>query len=156
MARTLCDRFWDKVNKTAGCWLWIGGKGGQAGYGQIRLGSVVDGTRRHVYSHRLSYEMHYGPIPKGMFVLHKCDSPSCVRPDHLFLGSHSENMADMKNKGRSLMGEKNVMAKLTLPQVRAIKTRLSLGWTQRKLAKEYGVTFQAINLIAVGKNWAHI
>lgn len=156
MARTLGERFWSKVKKTPGCWLWIGSKGGQGGYGTIRLGSVVDGTRRHVYSHRLSYEMHHGRIPKGMFVLHKCDTPSCVRPDHLFLGSHAENMEDMRNKGRSSVGEKNVMAKLTLPQVQAIKDRLSNGWTQRKLAKEYGVTFQAINLIAVGKNWSHI
>lgn len=156
MAKTLSERFWAKVRKTENCWLWIGGKGGQGGYGLIRVGSIIDGTRRHVYAHRLSYEMHHDVyIPKGMFVLHRCDSPSCVRPEHLFLGSHKENMIDMRNKGRSGLGEKNSMAKLTLQQVLAIKTRLSFGCTQRKLAKEYGVTFQAINLIAVGKNWAH-
>lgn len=95
-------RFWRHVEKTDGCWLWVGGRA-NGGYG--RFGALPD---RIVYAHRFSYELHKGPIPDGMFVCHSCDNPSCVRPDHLFAGHNVDNVRDMVAKGRlrSFNGQK--------------------------------------------------
>lgn len=91
--RPLADRFWAKVNKTEGCWEWTGAKG-RGGYGQL----YVDG--KDVRAHRVSWELHHGPIPKGMFVCHHCDNQPCVRPEHLFIGDNAANMRDAFAKGR--------------------------------------------------------
>lgn len=92
-------RFWAKVDRSGECWEWIG-KPTTHGYG--RLERAPQGQRRGapVYAHRASWELHYGPIPEGLNVLHHCDNPPCVRPTHLFLGTHLDNMADMFAKGR--------------------------------------------------------
>ena len=89
----LGERFWAKVNKTETCWLWTGGKR-PFGYGFIWY------EGRNLSVHRLSFEMHHGPIPEGMVVCHRCDVPSCLNPDHLFLGSQSVNVTDCVQKNR--------------------------------------------------------
>lgn len=86
-------RFWRGVKKTDTCWLWARALTGE-GYGNIWVNKKV------VHSHRFSWELHNGPIPKGVLVLHRCDTPRCVRPDHLFLGSQMDNTHDCINKGR--------------------------------------------------------
>jgi hypothetical protein len=101
------QRFWTKVNKNGpppahlprlgGCWLWIA-KAQIRGYGSIA--GVVNGKRRPLYAHRVSWELTYGPIEGELEVLHRCDTPLCVRPDHLFLGTQQENLADARAKGR--------------------------------------------------------
>lgn len=83
----------------SGCWLWLGSVNND-GYGLIRIGSRRDGSRRLVKAHRLSYEVHVGPIPLGLEVLHRCDVPACVNPAHLFVGTHLDNVNDMLTKGR--------------------------------------------------------
>jgi HNH endonuclease len=90
-------RFWAKVNRQPhGCWLWTGATAGHMGYGTIGAGG---GTK--LVAHRLSWELHHRkPIPDGMLVCHHCDTPRCVRPDHLFLGTHDDNMLDAAVKGR--------------------------------------------------------
>lgn len=89
-------RFWSFVdNPAAGCWEWTGGTT-QFGYGAFRK----DG-RIQVNAHRYAWELTYGPVPVGLYVLHRCDNPKCLRPDHLFLGTHLENMADARAKGRT-------------------------------------------------------
>jgi HNH endonuclease len=87
-------RFWFRVDKTGDCWTWTGGKS-RNGYG-----AFWTKEKRLVRASRFSYEQHYGPIPNGMVVCHRCDNPPCVRPDHLFLGTQSDNMRDMWQKGR--------------------------------------------------------
>jgi hypothetical protein len=92
------ERFWSKVEMIPfhDCWEWVGCKV-PAGYGQLRLGGKKE---PNLFAHRVSYVIHNGEIGKGLFVLHKCDNPSCVNPRHLFLGTHQDNMNDMKAKGR--------------------------------------------------------
>ena len=98
---TLEERFWSKVDKSGECWLWLGSKGPD-GYGYLGTG-----TSKSARAHRVAYWVVYGSIPNGQFVLHHCDNPSCVRPDHLFLGTQQDNMNDMVNKGRSAKGDRS-------------------------------------------------
>lgn len=96
--KPLTQRFWAFVKKTKGCWLWIGtlAKGKWGGYGSIRLPY----GKGMIKAHRLSWEMRFGPIPKGLQVCHSCDNPACVRPDHLFVGTQSDNQKDCEKKKR--------------------------------------------------------
>jgi hypothetical protein len=105
--RTLTDRFWPKVNKHSGlfwngteCWVWTAATV-PPGYGHISIGHA---TR---YAHRLAYEFVHGPIPAAQCVLHHCDNPSCVRIEHLFLGTQTENIRDRDTKGRQCRGERH-------------------------------------------------
>lgn len=91
-------RFFDKVNKTEGCWIWTAGLRGKTGYGAYKLnGKTID-------AHRVSYELHNGLIPKGMYVCHTCDNRKCVNPNHLFLGTAKDNYQDAVNKARIIKG----------------------------------------------------
>jgi hypothetical protein len=140
-------RFWSKVKKASGCWLWTGAVG-KVGYGNFGTGGGVT-----VGAHRFSYELHCGPVPDGKLVLHRCDNRLCVRPDHLFLGTHKDNTADASNKGRLARGERQGGAKLTADQARTIYTSEK---TQDQLAAEFGVSQAQVYRIRAGRAWAHV
>lgn len=153
-------KFWKYVQKSEdGCWLWIGARTGQ-GYGSLSVGYP---ERIHVPAHRLSYELNVGPIPDGLWVLHACDNPPCVRPDHLFLGSCQDNVDDKCAKGRQAHaggwnpGEKHGMAKLTEQIVRAMRhDRNVLKLSQPAIAMKYGVSLSQTNRIVRGLGWKHL
>lgn len=130
-----------------GCWLWTAAVDGK-GYGAFRMGKMEQ-------AHRASWLLHCGPIPEGMCVCHKCDTPTCVNPDHLFLGTVLDNNADRDAKGRTrgARGEHNEASKLTESDVRAI--RLALG-TQTEIAASFGVDKRRIGLIRRHQAWRHV
>ena len=132
------------MSKLGPCVEWEGAK--CRGYGRVG---------KSQYAHRAAWERANGNIPKGICVLHKCDNPACVNVDHLFLGTHADNMADMVKKGRSPRsnGEKDGNSKLTEDQVRAIRTDNRL---HRKIAAEYGVTRANISYIKRRNTWRHL
>ena len=147
--RPLQIRFWEKVKKTKTCWNWIGSIDDR-GYGSIGVNGI---TKR---AHRLSYEMKKnGPIPKGMFVCHKCDNRACVNPNHLFLGTAKDNTQDMINKGRDVhaIGENAGSTKLTKRQVLEIRKRYANGESTRQLAKDFPISHGSIWKIVAGKTW---
>lgn len=95
------ERFWARVDKSEECWVWTSTKNSQ-GYGMVIVQSPGDPSiPLHIRAHRLSYLLHFGPPPDRLMVLHRCDNPPCVRPDHLFLGTAADNARDMASKGRA-------------------------------------------------------
>lgn len=145
------QRFWSHVSIVSGeCWRWRGGKRGQ--YGVFFYQGKREGA------HRVSFIINFGPIPRDRDVLHRCDNPLCVNPDHLFLGTHAENMHDMKAKGRAKApcGDKANAGKLNTEQVRQIREYLKMGLSQRTIADFYGVSSAAISNIHTGTTWNHL
>jgi|SRR5687767_12543532 len=137
------ERFWQHVDKSSSCWIWIGTILGN-GYGQMK----IDG-RKHL-AHRVSWQLNQGQIPEGLLVLHKCDNRPCVNPDHLFLGTHADNNQDARNKGRAKgakAGEQHHNAKLSDFHIRNIRFLKSIGIKQITLARVYGVSPQHISKI---------
>lgn len=141
------ERLWSQVKKTEGCWEWTGGTD-RDGYGRFFE------MRR---AHRFSWYLHNGPIPDGLHVLHTCDNPPCVRPDHLFLGTNTDNVADKIAKGRGQFGERHGMAIITESQVSEIRQRYAAGGiSQTALGAEYGLSQTGISQIVMKKCWKHI
>jgi hypothetical protein len=132
----------------SGCLLWTGGQS-QKGYGAYLT------KKKWTLAHRASWEHHRGPIPAGLFVCHKCDVRLCVNPDHLFLGTGADNVADMDAKGRRAMrkGEAHPLAKLTNSAVVAIRADTR---SIRRIAASFGVSSTAIRDIKNRKSWGHI
>ena len=131
-----------------GCWIWV--KSWYLyGYGKLYFAGEI-------YAHRVSYKAFKGDIPEGFNVCHTCDTPPCVNPDHLFLGTKANNSADMVAKGRQTKGEKRPNAKLRETQVREILTKDKTGLPQPELARYYGVTKSTISSIVRGKRWKYI
>ena len=146
-------RFWDKVVPIlSGCWIWTGATNADD-YGRFSI------SGRNHHAHRVSWEIHNGPIPTDMWVLHKCDTPSCMNPEHLFLGTHQDNMDDMVDKGRasSCLGESNPNTKLTEEQVLEIRELLAnTDMLQREIAELYDVCQMAISEINTGRRWSSV
>ena len=152
-SRDAAERFWEKVDRRGPdeCWEWTGSRTRQ-GYGLFRLHSRQSMQR----AHRVAYTLHYQKIPDGLHCLHRCDNPSCCRPDHLWLGTNEENIRDRDMKVRcragvsTPCGERHPRAKLTQAQVAEIRQSSDL---QSVLAKRYGVAQNTISKIRLGQRW---
>lgn len=138
-----------KLNPSNGCIEWVAAVS-RDGYGVFH----TDGNRTRS-AHRVAFEMHKGAIPSGMFVCHRCDNPICVNPDHLFLGTHAENMRDRNAKRRQAgaIGETNGRAKLSAQDILSIKGERG---PQEQLAQKYGVSSSHISRIRRGETWRHL
>jgi hypothetical protein len=155
--RSVVDRFNAYVTERGdGCWVW---KGPITLYRYGRMSVGTPPNKKEYQAHRLSWELHRGPIPDGLYVCHHCDNPPCVNPDHLFLGTQSDNMCDASRKGRVRGGVKvgsaNGNSKLTEFQAREIRD----SWpavSHRKLAEKHGVSRSLVRFITKGANWKHV
>lgn len=150
--RPVVERFWDHVEKSDNCWLWTGCPSA-FGHGKISMGGIGS---KEVGAHRLSWEIHCGPIPDGLSVLHTCDVPACVRPDHLFLGRQRDNIADMIAKGRNAYGERSGMAKLTQKDADAIRKLAAMKMKQVTIAALFCVSKCTVSEVVSGKRWGII
>lgn len=108
-----------------------------------------------VFAHRAAYDILKGSVPANMCVCHTCDNPSCCNPDHLFLGTHADNRADQKAKGRTMVGSKHHGSKLTEADVKKIRS-LHGQYPHTEIAKQYGVSDRTINVIVSRKRWKHV
>ena len=165
-ARPTKERFdekWEAVTET-GCWLWTGiqqrSKQGEAKYYGRMSVKHSDGSWHNANAHRLSWLLHRGPIINGLYVLHKCDVPACVNPNHLYLGTPQQNTNDLIKRGPyspppHIQGRECHSAKLTEQKVRDIRKRV-VNETQTALAREYSVGLSAINAIVRGRTWKHV
>lgn len=149
------ERFWSKVNKTDTCWLWTAGTAWD-GAGVFKV------SGKDVRAYRYSYELIYGPIPQGLLICHRCDNPACVRPDHLFLGTHLDNVRDKIAKGRErlpdrMYGSNHPNALLSADQVREIRALYATGkYSRAKLARMYNVSEWCVRDAIHRKTWKHI
>jgi hypothetical protein len=136
------------VDPQTGCWNWIRFK--YKGYGEFNH------KRKKYRAHRFSYELFKEKIPDGMIACHSCDNPACVNPDHIFLGTHSDNNRDMVNKNRNAKGSQNGNSKLAEDKVIEIKRRLNKGDTIKNISADFGVKPTAICNINSNKTWKHV
>lgn len=169
---SLAERFWRNVDAAGppdACWLWTGGSVSRQGYARIGAGGKGAPC---LFVHRVSWLIAFGPIPPGLFVLHRCDVPLCVNPAHLFLGTQPDNVRDRVSKGRSARGdrsgarlhpdrvprgERNGQARLTLLDVRAIRDAFAAGvFSKATLARAFGVSHAAVRHIIAGRNWREV
>ena len=162
------QEFWTYVDKSGDCWLWTGGL--SHGYGRISFDC------KDVRAHRFSWIIHFGDIQPGLYVCHKCDNPRCVRPDHLFLGTASDNMRDCANKGRLnsqqgpwfpgprspeqvarwLRGEKSPRSKVTETDVRQIRALYAKGRSFSDIAARFGISSTTVGHIVHRRTWRHV
>ena len=167
------------MNTATGCWIWSG-FGLKAGYGRAWMNG------RSILAHRVAYGLWVGPIPKGLFVLHRCDNPPCINPDHLWLGTLGDNNRDRDQKGRTAKGDRSGarlhpasrargdrnglrlhpecvargeragQAKLNVQAIAAIRAAVASGASVSEVARHYPVSRQAVKDIISGRTWRHI
>lgn len=135
-------QFWANVEKTETCWNWISG-GHYFGYGEFRIG------RKLIRAHRYSYELHKGLVPDGKSVLHECDNPRCVNPDHLYAGTQTENSRDISVRNR--VGGR----KLSPVDIPVIRSMLAAGKSCERIGVAFGVTGTCIWFLKHGRTWRY-
>lgn len=149
-------RFLEKVERIPGvdCWIWTGAAN-RLGYGVMGVGSNAT-----MLAHRASWVIHFGEIPSGLWVLHRCDTPPCVSPGHLYLGDAKQNVSDMIARGRFragvVRGSRHGMSKLKEDSVRALRELASNGVSPAALADRFGISTDMVYLIVARRHWKHI
>lgn len=153
------QRFWLHVTKSDGCWEYSGAKGK---WGHAWFGAKLNGRHRTVHAHRFSWFLANGRIPIGKVICHNCpggDNPACVRPSHLFPGTHADNVHDCERKGRGIhpKGEGHALSKLSEEAVRELLTaRFIYKQSVREIMRRCGMSQSALSHIFNGRNWSHV
>ena len=145
----LIARFFSKVEKTEGCWLWTSYRN-KMGYGKFTIG------RKIYYSHRISWEIENGDIPRRTSVCHHCDNTSCVNPNHLFIGTQSDNLKDSSMKGRTSRGQHRPLSKITDEVASKIRSEHAFGALQIHLCDKYHLSKTTIHNLVNRKTYKHI
>lgn len=150
-------RFWSKVDRKVPneCWPWTGSFK-ENGYPQLGVGSLTNGTRTMRMAHRLSWLIHFGEVPKRKYILHHCDNPKCVNPNHLYLGGNSENMRDAAQRNRIAHGVRHAYAKLNPTKVRRIRKLFKSGKNCNQIASTIGVAYATIQQVIEGQTWRRV
>ena len=153
--------FWAKVIKTDFCWKWVGwvDKNGYGTFGHRHPWSISFRDTKENYVHRISWVIHYGAIPDGKWVLHECDNPPCIRPDHLYLGDNIDNSRDrdLGGRHRGAIGESCKHTPLKNTDVILIRKLWNTGaYSQYDLANSFGVNQSSISEIVNNKSWKHL
>lgn len=148
--KPVAERFLSHVcpEPNTGCWLWTG-SWHRFGYGKFGLGSATDGSATIKDAYRVSWQLFKAERCDGLMVCHKCDTPQCVNPEHLFLGTALDNMRDMREKGRAAR-------KLSDVEITEIRRRRAGGETLVSIAKDYGINHTMVSFIARGVVWRHV
>jgi len=146
---TVNDRFWARVIKGDGCWGWAGHIN-TSGYGSFSV------NKKTAVASRVSWQIHFGGIPDGMVVCHRCDNRPCTNPDHLFLGTVQDNNDDCTAKGRRAMGANHGMSKLTPEIVVSLRLERARGVMLKDLSAKYGFSMAAISSAVTGRTWSHV
>ncbi len=137
------------VDPETGCWEWQRGRVPK-GYGQITFNGE---HRTTIYAHRVAYEAAHGKVGDGLCICHHCDNPPCINPEHLFVGSYTDNFADQIAKGRKPRGEGSTSHKLSEAQVREILRRAAGGENHRLIAQDHLVSRSLVSMLSTGKRW---
>lgn len=165
--KTAEERLWEKVDKSGGenaCWPYTKAVRNSKGYGAFWM----DG--KTVGAHKAAYRLSIGPIPIGLDCLHNCDNPLCCNPNHLWLGTNDDNVADKVAKGRqakgpkhsairrktALRGENHPFSRLSTPEIVNIRKMRKAGWILKDIGRLFSVSLQTVRTICIGKGWAHI
>ena len=151
--RSIEERLWHRVEKTPTCWLWLD-RPNADGYGAIRI--THEGRCRSMQIHRVFYTLEFGLFPDDQVIRHRCDTPACIRPDHLIAGNHADNVRDRVERGRCARGERNGRAKLSAEDVLAIRARLLRGESCSSVAREFGLDRKTISALRARKTWRHL
>ena len=147
------DRFWKKVDRSnpEGCWIWMGSKNTD-GYGNF----WDKNQKRCLKAHRFSYSLAHDDLTPDIQVLHHCDTPDCVNPEHLYLGDQKKNMVDAASRGRMNPGEKRSNAILTEDSVRKLRADREAGMAYGALAAKYGVSSPSARAVCLRLKWSHV
>lgn len=157
----IISRFFKFVDKESNppCWMWTGAKAGgrekHQRYGYFRP-TWFKGDRKQDYAHRVSYIIHFELLLPEDTILHSCDTPLCVNPDHIFKGTQQLNVDDMVSKNRHTFGERNGMAILSEQDIADVFIMRANGMFHHEIASKFGVSRPTISLILEGKNWKHM
>ena len=150
-AKPIAERFWSAVDKHEGCWRWTG-TFSPNGYGRLFLGRTA-GRVKNVPAHRFSWETHYGAVPAGMCVCHRCDNKACVNPAHLFLGTHQDNMADRQSKQRQARGVRHGLSKLNPLKIEWARSEHRKGRSFTEIAADLGVNESTVARAIRRETW---